>query len=263
MQMYAPPGVNAVTSATTGQPYAVAPGGAINALVQDVPDLLSRGFTFVRMPFTLAQSGTPVILPSSGSSNASGQITLTTALPYQPSGTVGLYLPAGVVTAGSQGTGAGVYQVVFSSTTVAQVQGTGITTANGAYTQDTTTVTLASVVVPGGSMGPNGMLRIGPQWSFPNNANAKSINVLLGGQGVAAWSDTTTLQESRDVRVRNRGSQASQVSTDWLSYGNGAVAAKLRNVDTSLNQAVTLTAALAVVTDYVILEGYTVEVLPG
>ncbi|OXE37469.1 MAG: hypothetical protein CGW95_01390, partial [Phenylobacterium zucineum] len=106
------------------------------------------------IPYILAQTAVPVILPSSGSSNATGQITLTTALPYQPSGTVQIYLPTGVVTAGSAGTGAGLYSVVFSTTAICQIQGTGIVTANGAYTQTTAAdLTLATVTVPGGAMG--------------------------------------------------------------------------------------------------------------
>lgn len=262
--MFAPLGVNSVVSATTGQPYSVAPGGAVQALIADVPDLLSRGFTFTRQPLILGQSGVPVILPSSGTSNASGQITLTTALPYQPSGVVGLYLPAGVVTGGSQGSSAGVYLATFSSTTVCQLTGTGIVTANSAYTQTTgTDVTLVSVVVPAGSMGLNGRLRVRSFWQHPNNANAKNENVKLAGQFVQAFSNTTTNAVQALWEMINKGAQ--NLNMRWnVSSDNAPFASNFAQTtfDMSQLQTMTWTAQLAVATDYVILEGYGIEVLP-
>ncbi len=223
--------------------------------VNDVDEIL--------VPYILAQSAVPVILPSSGSSNATGQITLTTALPYQPSGTVYIYLPTGVVTAGSAGTGAGLYPVVFSSTTVCQVQGTGIVSANGAYTQTTAAdITLATVVVPGGAMGANGAIREHRAFGFPNNANNKIVRVFFGGSGLSSVSGTYTTASGSTLAsvTRNRGSQSLQATAPLTA---STTASTTTTVDTSVNQNMTIVANLAVATDYIILEGYTVEVLPS
>lgn len=226
------------------------------------PAGLSGPITF--HPYVLAQSAVPVILPSSGSSDAVGGITLTTALPYQPSGVVRIYLPAGVVTAGSAGTGAGLYPVVFSSTTVCQIQGTGIVTANGAYTQVTTEVTLLSTTVPGGAMGANGVIRQGVAASYPNNANSKVLRQKFGANTTAGGAFTTSLGINQVVTVRNKNSQSAQYSVNSTNGDNapgGAV--NYTTVDTSANFTVGASGQLAVATDYIILEGYTVEVLPG
>lgn len=219
------------------------------------------------MPYALAQTAVPVVLPSSGSSNASGQITHTTALPYQPSGVVYIYLPAGVVTAGSAGTAAGLYPAIYSSQTVCQIQGTGIVTANGAYTQTTgVDLTLATAMVPGGAMGANGALRTVPLFSTPSTATTKTMNLKFGGAG--AWSNAaaTTLSHSTLNVIRNRGAQNSQVSfsaTTVAGVGASGGATNTIAIDTSANQPLTFTGQLATATDYIILEGYTVEVLPG
>lgn len=217
------------------------------------------------VPYILDQSAVPRILPSSGSSNATGQITLTTALPYQPSGVVYIYLPAGVVTGGSAGTGAGMYPVIFSSTTVAQIQGTGIVTANGAYTQVTTAVTMATLTIPGGAMGANGTLRFDAEWAWPNNANTKTITHALAGTvmfyGINGSYPTTNTNGRASARIRNRGAQNQNTSlqfTNASQNGNPVYS----TIDTSVNQNLTFTGQLAVATDYIILEGYTVEVLP-
>lgn len=219
-------------------------------------------------PYILAQTGVPVILPSSGTSNAAGQITLTTALPYTPQGVVGLYLPAGVVTAGSQGSGAGVYQVQFSSTTVCQIAGTGIVTANAAYTQTTgAQLTLASAAVPAGSLGANGRLRLDTWWTHIGNTNTKIERAVFGGTFLAdrQANSATQITFRELLSVRNRGAQ--NVNLLESSWGGGLGADtglfKAAAVDTSVQQPLTFAGQLAVATDYIILEGYTVEVLPA
>lgn len=224
-------------------------------------------------PYILAQSAVPTILPSSGSSNATGQITLTTALPYTPSGTVQIYLPTGVVTAGSAGTGAGLYPVVFSSTTVCQVQGTGIVSANGAYTQTTgSDLTLATITVPGGSMGANGALRGTEITNVNNSANNKIVKAFLGSQVFMTSAQTTVASWVGGFGFRNRGAQNVNVviasgtggSTAFAFGSSSSGGANMPTaVDTSVNQNLTLTGQLATATDYIMLDGYTVEVLPG
>lgn len=214
-------------------------------------------------PYILDQAATPRILPSSGTSNATGQITHTTALPYQPSGVVWTYLPAGVVTAGSAGTGAGLYPVIYSSTTVCQIQGTGIVTANGAYTQTTASdITLAAVVVPGGAMGANGSLRVAEYLAVAGTAGNKICNVVFGGSTVIGQTITTGPGATAYCATVNRGSQAINVSRN-LGTTTATGVNNRSTIDTSINQNLTFTGQLAVATDFIILEGYTVEVLPN
>lgn len=211
----------------------------------------------VAVPAVLSQGAAPIILPSSGSSNASGQITLTTALPYTPTGVVQVYLPAGVVTGDATG---GLYRAAFSSTTVCQLAGSPAT-ANAAFTQSTSVVTLASMAVPAGAMGQNGALRIEPLWSMPNNANVKTAIISLGGTTFSSLGSTTIAQDSRTVRIRNRGAEA--VNVGFVSGATFTFAPNYGTVDTSANQSLLLRAQLAVATDYMILEGYAVELLPA
>lgn len=221
----------------------------------------------VFQPLVLAQSGAPTILSPSGNSNATGGLTLGTALPYTPAGVVQLYLPAGVVLGGSQGTGAKLYSVAFSSTTVCQLVGTDVVTANGAYAQTTATdIPLVSVRVPGGLVGLNGGLRVTAQYGANNTANTKTVKAFLNtvnasiyNAGLASWTCWTILG-----MIRNRNSQSAQISAINLASGLGSTGAALYGtVDTSLDQPVVLTAQIATATDFVIVEAYTVEVLPG
>lgn len=233
---------------------------------QLTPDVIARRLNAlegVPRPYILAQSGVPLILPSSGSSNASGQITLTTALPYQPVGVVQIYLPAAVVVGDATG---GMKSVIFSSTTVCQIVGNPVT-ANGAYTQSTGAVVLGAVgLVPGNAMGANGGLRINIGSTVPNNANGKSQSISLGGTTVLTEAGlVSTAGIGQTLELMNRGS----VGAQWLRYrytkstGQSGVATAAQSTDTSVAQALTFSAQLAVATDYIIVDAYTVEVLPG
>lgn len=215
----------------------------------------------------IGASAVATIIPSSGTSNATGQITHTTALPAQPVGTVRIFLPAGVVTAGSQGTGAGLYSVTYSSTTVCQLTGTGIVTANAAYTQVITEQILRTDTIPAGGMGIDGGLLAYSTWSFPNNANNKSIRVRLGGiGGTAHLAISLTTQVSYfDVRkIRNRGSASLQVgaSAAGVTLGASTSAVSTGAIDTSAAQDLVYTGQLAAATDFLILEARETWLLP-
>ncbi len=262
------------TGRTYGPAATVQPLGPFNTpgalLLENLQTAVGSALTYSQTsgysnPYVLAQTAVPVILPSSGSSNATGQITLTTALPYQPSGTVSIYLPTGVVTAGSAGTGAGLYSVVFSTTAICQIQGTGIVTANGAYTQTTASaLTLATVAVPAAAMGANGSLRVLPRVTVLNNANTKTFNMQLGGSALANFPIVSNVSTFPILMVTNRGTQASQIGSPNGSdrnFGNPS-SFYYTSVDTTAAQSLILTGNLATATDYLILEGYTVEVIP-
>lgn len=232
-----------------------------------VPATPPSRFSGTNNPYILAQSAVPVILLSSATNiSATGLITGLTALPYTPSGVVQVYCFA------QTGLAAGLYYARFSSTTSCQLYSdaagtvalSGITAA--AYAGGTTQATLASVTVPGGAMGPNGCLRPITDWSGLNNANAKSVQFQLGGTqfggSTTSWSTSAGGVYARSLR--NRGVQNVNYcnGASVMGYLNG-VSPTVFSIDTSATQNLTLLAQLAVATDYIILEGYTVEILPG
>jgi hypothetical protein len=216
----------------------------------------------------LAASAVAVILPSSGSSNATGQITLTTALPVQPTGTVGVFLPAGVVTAGTQGAGAGVYQATFSSTTVCQLTGS-VTTANAAYTQVVTEAVLATTTLPGGVMGLNGAIESRPVWTVNNSVNNKTPRIRFGGAAGTIYSGPTLTSVniySDSRRIRNRNSAALQVGNSTAANANpwstATAAVTVSAVDTTAAVDLVYSGQLAVATDFIILESRETWLLP-
>lgn len=215
-----------------------------------------------KSPYPLAQKAVPVVLAPSGTwMSADGALTLGTALSYTPSGVVQICLAASGIGA------AGLYYATFSSTTACQVYtdaaGTQkpITTA-GAYTALTAEQTLASMTVPGGSMGPNGAIRAVAGFDVLNNANNKACRVRFGGAIISSAGSFsfTTQGGTLGVMARNRG-VANQQSGTGTGFGTGTVSRL--SVDTAVDQALTMTGQLAVATDWIILEGYTIEILPS
>lgn len=120
---------------------------------------------------------------------------------------------------------------------------------------------LATITIPGGLMGPNGSIRVTPIFSITNNANNKSLGIKLGGQSIFAIGLTTNSAYQAIATARNRGSQSAQLSTSGGGYA--AVFTANTNVDTSVDQVLTINGTLANAADTITLEGYTVEVLPG
>lgn len=223
-------------------------------------------------PYILAQSAVPVILAPNGTVATNGTITLGTALPTIYSGGAWVRLPAGAVSGGL----AGLYWTVFSSTTVGAVKtnfvdvataftpyipsGTLVaaTGSNAAYTQTTASdITLANITVAGGMMGPNGALRFHSAWEANNNANAKTYKPFFGGVQMDSNSITTALHASPTMSVKNRGVLTSQL------YSFNTTFNAFKSIDTSTDKALTFTGNLAVATDYIVLEGFIVEVLPA
>jgi len=125
--------------------------------------------------------------------------------------------------------------------------------------------TLASVVIPAGMLGLNGVLRITALWSATNNANTKSCVYRLGGTPICSTGITSFASYQDQRNMRNRGALNSQINfVGAASFGSGSGVAPLATaIDTSVDKTLTLTAILTNTSDTVTLEGYTVEILPG
>jgi hypothetical protein len=125
---------------------------------------------------------------------------------------------------------------------------------------------LATVPIPGGTLGPNGVLRVSAEWSNTNSANNKTFRVRLGGlagTSVRAIVLTTTLLYRDMFQVHNRGVENSQIthniSSSPTSTTTGALGAFA--IDTSVSQDLVFTGILALGTENLTLESYLVEVL--
>lgn len=238
--------------------------------------------TGVKSPSILAQTGLPVILVPNGTVATNGTITLGSALALTYAN-AWIYLPANAVVGGS----AGLYYTVFSSTTVGQVytnfaapsatvgfmpsipvSPVAAVGSNSAYTQTTATdVVLASYILGGGTLGLNGNLRAYQKLSITNSANAKSFTAKLAASTVTTFALASSASASNFVHLYNRGTAASQIinagsAAGGTGVGTSTVANSQLTVNTAVAQGFTYAVQMATATEYVVLEGLTLELLP-
>lgn len=136
------------------------------------------------------------------------------------------------------------------------------------HTGDTTETALASVTLPGGAMGANGILRITSVWSYTNSANSKTARYRLGGSGVSGATlmnigATTSVGNMTQRVIQNRNAQNSQFTSApaaGASFGVSANAGATAAVDTSSDQLVVISGQLANASETIGLESYLVEI---
>jgi hypothetical protein len=230
----------------------------------------TSGGTVIRPVFVAAQSAKPIIIVSSGTwADTTGSLTGLTALPYTPSGAVLVYIYAG------SGVSAGLYNASFSSPTACQLYtSTSLSTkvsgtVAGAYAGGTTEASLVNVTIAGNLIGTSGALRVTRSVTntLPTTANAKNISVYFGGTKINEIVAAFDTYEG-ELTVRNRDVANRQVNTVYggslghLNSGSGQTN-RYTSIDTTANQTVSIRGSVAVATDYLILEGYSVEVLPA
>jgi len=232
------------------------------------------------VPIILAQSAIPMILPSSGTMGANGSLTGLTALSYsvfpQP---CFMYFPAGKVFSGSP---AGMYYASITGTQAATVYNNMYTSGlpqdaipavptpvvdagPGAYTQTTgADVELFRVVVPGGILGPHGVLLWQGSWATTNNADAKTVKTKFGAltclnTGVLVSQLYAELMNT----MRNRGINSQ--TTLSLASGFGLSAIRGQGTEnTSADVAYSVTAQLvSVPANNIVMEGCNMIVFPG
>ena len=224
-------------------------------------------------PRILYQMGVPTVLLSSATNiTATGAITGLTALPYVPSDVVFVYCFA------QTGLLEGLYYARFSSTTACQlytdVDGTitpnGITA--GAYVGGTTEAILTSIIILGGSMGANGMIRAQSSWGCSNSANNKTARTRLDGVLFGQQGQTTVASFGMMNGIKNRGNPAIQFQpasgSGGPSVGLGSNSSSASNnaqttINTSVDTTLTVRGQLAVATDFLVLETCTIEILAG
>lgn len=222
--------------------------------------------TLDNSPYILAQSAVPTILLPAGTwNNTTGQLAVGTALPYLPVGIVKVYLFASGIAQ------AGLYDATFTGSAaapVAQIVGNPATVA-GAYTPALNTeVTLATVVVMGGSMGPNGAVRKSTKWTINSSATIKTTACYFGA---AVFGEQNNLSGAAIAAgfnniIQNRNDESRQINMRYgQDYANGqAISWQNNGVNTRNDVVIRLAGNLqTATTDYIILEGYMFEILPG
>lgn len=133
---------------------------------------------------------------------------------------------------------------------------------------DTNENVLASIIVPGNSLGPNGRLRLTTAWSLTNNANNKTLRARLGGLAGVAFSSVvaaSALSYVMRTDIANRNNAASQIGGLSLGGGMGlaTVALPTATIDTSADALLVLTGQKATAGDSLVLEWFILESLFG
>lgn len=220
---------------------------------------------------SLLNTELPVILAPNGTIATNGTVTLGTALPVIfPKAWV--YFPAGAVSGGS----AGMYYVVFSSTTVGQVYtnfadasaaafvpttpiGTPVAAvgSNSAYTQTTgSDVVLMNLTIAANLLGINGKLGLEYLQEHNNSAGTKTAKVKLGATIYSSNAVTTSVYGWVLRSIRNVGVTNAQVSTSVGAIGpigSSATAVVRSTIDTTTVQQLYFTGQLATATDFLLL----------
>lgn len=129
---------------------------------------------------------------------------------------------------------------------------------------------LASVNVPAGAMGPNGILRITTDWSYTNSANNKTLRARLGGLSGTAFDvivPTTNAYQRRQCEIRNRNAQNVQLAPPSAfatgGWGTSTASVVTGAIDTSLSQTLVITGQLANIGETITLQAYLVELAHG
>ena len=125
-----------------------------------------------------------------------------------------------------------------------------------------TAVTLASVVVPGWSVGSGGEIEIDALFSLTNSANAKNLNMTFGGSAIFTLASANFASVSVQKNIVNRGgSQIVSNAVNATGHGTSTSAVVTLTVDTTVNQTFAITAQPATANELVQLEYYNMHIL--
>jgi hypothetical protein len=120
-----------------------------------------------------------------------------------------------------------------------------------------TLVTLASVTVPGWSMGVGGGIEIDALFTLTNTANAKNIGMTYGGGVLMAVAAASNASACAQKLMCNRGSsQIISNAANQVGHGLSTGANVVLTVNATQDQAFTFTAQPAVANNLVRLEAY-------
>ena len=130
-------------------------------------------------------------------------------------------------------------------------------------TGTTSATTLATFTIPAGLIGTNGKVKFYPLWSNTNNANNKTLRVVLN-----SWTTVYTAVSLNSVHnsglliLRNFNSETTQRMSSGMAAGLGSTTGSVAapTIDTTVPVTVTVTGQLANSADTMTLEGLFVEI---
>jgi hypothetical protein len=124
-----------------------------------------------------------------------------------------------------------------------------------------TAVTLASVTIPGWSMGVGGGMEIDALYSLTNSATAKNIGMTYGGGVLMAVGAASNASACAQKLMCNRGgSQVVSNAANQVGHGLSTGANVVLTVDATQNQTFAFTAQPAAANNVVTLEAYKISV---
>jgi hypothetical protein len=244
------------------------------------------------------QWGVPVgLAPSATWNNTSGNFTLDTALNETYSRGIWLRF-AGVGVNSSTGgpAGTGLYWCVMNSTTEGQAYALPNTTISrtvpiinlsnapsssfvpfiplasqlngllpvtaGSHVPTTSQyLTVASTLIPAGLMGANGCIRTDSLATCNNSATNKAMATGFGGTVFGGSASTTNTLIGISNLTRNRGVTNAQANSGLGNVTNST--SSFLTVDTTVDQYTYILLNSGATTDWIILQGGTVEILPA
>lgn len=134
-------------------------------------------------------------------------------------------------------------------------------------TGNTTENTLATIAIPAGAMGPNGILKVTSLWSYTNSANNKTLRMRLGGAAGTVFMEignTTSAYYYSQRIIQNRNSASSQIGhAGGTATFTTSTLATSGTINTANAQDLVLTGQLASAGETITLEGYIVEIKYG
>lgn len=248
--------------------------GAISGNVKIQAPAVAGVDTIIYINRAIVSGIVPMILQSSGTMGANGALSAITAM--QQYASCYMFFPAGRVFSGSA---AGLYYTTMLTTTTATVWNNAYTGGTptipasptavvdagpGAYTQTLAAITVITNTVPGGSLGKSGNSVQKPIYSVPNNANAKTASIFFANSS-AAQSLASTRSSRTQFDFRNSQSESVNVAYAALAtpFGSTVNAPLYTTINTAVDQTASITFALGVATDYMVLEAYILDVTYG
>ena len=134
---------------------------------------------------------------------------------------------------------------------------------------DATEDILATLAIPAGIMGLNGILRVSTRWSHTGSVNAKTLRHRLGGIGGTAYqlsaAGATDIAHAAQVWIQNRNAANSQIghisAAGASGFGPSTAAHTTGAIDTSIAQTLVLTGQKASAGETLTLESYFLELI--
>lgn len=138
--------------------------------------------------------------------------------------------------------------------------------AGAALTGSTSETVLATLTLPGGTLGPNGSIQADALFSVNNSAGAKTVRFRFGGiSGMVfgASVGSTSIGGRATGLMQNRNNISAQIGSANNAFVAATTAHNTGALNTANAQDIVITGQLATGTDSITLEGYSIRIEPG